>query len=97
MKRAILLVAVLAGCSPQVDVERIEPFVAAAGYYSILASATSPPPSPAPVQGDACPDCYGRGIVGDQTNMVKCQKCNGTGKLTTTCRSGTCSTRNTVR
>lgn len=94
MKRLLLLV-VFAGCSPQVDVDGIEPFVATAGYYSILASAT-PAPSPAPVQGDVCPACYGRGIVGDQTNMVKCQRCNGTGKLTT-CRSGTCSTRNTAR
>ena len=31
--------------------------------------------------GDECPDCLGRGMVGDGTIENKCSRCNGTGKI----------------
>jgi hypothetical protein len=39
------------------------------------------PPSPAPKPGDKCGNCDGRGFVGDGTVKVKCQPCDGTGKV----------------
>lgn len=39
------------------------------------------PPSPSPVS-NTCPNCKGRGYVGDGTVKVTCPVCNGTGKLT---------------
>lgn len=98
MKYLILLTALAVGCSPAApSPDEIQPFIAVVGTYSVLASSTTPAPPPQ-VQGDVCPACYGRGIVGDQTNMVTCQACKGTGKVvkhppvvvTQDCRSGTC-------
>jgi hypothetical protein len=40
-----------------------------------------PPPAPGPKPGDKCPNCEGRGYVGDGTVKVKCQPCGGTGKV----------------
>ena len=34
-----------------------------------------------PKPGDKCPNCDGRGYVGDGTVKVKCQPCNGTGRV----------------
>jgi DnaJ-class molecular chaperone len=31
--------------------------------------------------GSECPDCLGRGMVGDGTIENKCSRCNGTGKI----------------
>jgi RecJ-like exonuclease len=102
MRSLVLLVALAAGCTPQMDVESIEPFVAVAGYYSIMEVEQSKP-APPPVQGDVCPSCFGRGIVGDSVVMTKCLTCNGTGKLVkhppvvVGCKDGKCSTPNTAR
>ncbi len=40
------------------------------------------PPAPAPPADGKCRNCEGRGYVGDGTVKVKCQPCNGTGKVT---------------
>jgi DnaJ-class molecular chaperone len=39
------------------------------------------PPDAGPRPGDQCPNCDGRGYVGDGTVKVKCQPCDGTGKV----------------
>jgi len=39
------------------------------------------PPAPGPRPGDRCPNCDGRGYVGDGTVKVQCQPCEGTGKV----------------
>lgn len=40
-----------------------------------------PGPGPAPKPGDICPNCNGKGKVGDGTVFVTCQPCKGTGKV----------------
>jgi hypothetical protein len=39
------------------------------------------PPAPGPRPGDRCPNCDGRGYIGDGTVKVQCQPCEGTGKV----------------
>jgi hypothetical protein len=39
------------------------------------------PTPPAPKPGDRCGNCDGRGYVGDGRVQVKCQPCDGTGKV----------------
>lgn len=34
-----------------------------------------------PKPGDKCANCEGRGYVGDGTIKIKCQPCDGTGKV----------------
>jgi hypothetical protein len=46
-----------------------------------LRAEVAPPPAPGPKPGDKCPNCEGRGYVGDGTVKVKCQPCDGTGKV----------------
>lgn len=38
-------------------------------------------PDGKPKPGDTCPNCEGRGYVGDGRVQVKCQPCDGTGKV----------------
>jgi DnaJ-class molecular chaperone len=38
-------------------------------------------PDAKPKPGDRCPNCDGRGYVGDGTIKTKCQPCDGTGKV----------------
>jgi hypothetical protein len=38
-------------------------------------------PDDEPKPGDTCPNCEGRGYVGDGTVKVKCQPCGGGGKV----------------
>jgi hypothetical protein len=40
---------------------------------------TTPDDKPKP--GDKCPNCEGRGYVGDGRVQVKCQPCDGTGRV----------------
>ena len=46
-----------------------------------LRAEVAPPPAPKPKPGEPCPNCDGRGYVGDGTVKVKCQPCDGTGKV----------------
>ena len=46
-------------------------------------------PDGKPKPGDKCPNCEGRGYVGDGTVKVKCQPCNGGGKVLS-CPDGRC-------
>lgn len=62
------------------------------GQYEALAKAiiamhkaapkVAPKPAPAPApSGDVCPDCKGKGQLGDGRTMNTCPTCNGTGKV----------------
>lgn len=46
-------------------------------------------PDGKPKPGDPCPNCDGRGYVGDGTVKVQCQPCNGGGKVLA-CPDGRC-------
>lgn len=55
----------------------------------ILRATPAPGPAPKPKPGDKCSNCDGRGYVGDGVVKVKCEPCNGTGKVVA-CESGVC-------
>lgn len=83
--RALVLAAVmLAGCVPlsrQGPVLTAELAVMTARELVILSSAPAPPDDE-PQPGDTCPNCEGRGVVGDGNGIeVPCQPCNGGGKV----------------
>lgn len=46
-----------------------------------LRAAPGPAPDDKPKPGDKCGNCEGRGYVGDGTVKVKCQPCDGTGRV----------------
>ena len=46
-----------------------------------LRAAPDATPDDKPKPGSKCPNCDGRGYVGDGTVKVKCQPCDGTGKV----------------
>ncbi len=46
-----------------------------------LRAAPDATPDNKPKPGDKCPNCDGRGYVGDGTVKVKCQPCEGTGRV----------------
>ena len=46
-----------------------------------LRATPGPAPDDKPKPGDKCGNCEGRGYVGDGTVRVKCQPCDGTGRL----------------
>ena len=76
----------IAGCDPVDEKEYLDlTEKTQLGAYISLAVVTS---EPAPdggggklQVGDECPDCLGRGSVGDGTIENKCSRCNGTGKI----------------
>ncbi len=51
----------------------------ARGVVQLRAAPEVPDDKPKP--GDKCPNCEGRGYVGDGTVKVKCQPCDGTGRV----------------
>ena len=93
------VLAVLIGCNAPADTKVLEPFIAAAGQYSVMASSSPPPPQ---VVGGVCEACFGRGFVGDGVVKTKCLRCDGTGKkkatATPNCKDGSCQIpKSTVR
>jgi poly(3-hydroxybutyrate) depolymerase len=46
-----------------------------------LRAAPDATPDNKPKPGDKCPNCDGRGYVGDGTVKVNCQPCDGTGRV----------------
>ena len=46
-----------------------------------LRAAPDATPDDKPKPGDKCPNCDGRGYVGDGTVKVNCQPCEGTGRV----------------
>lgn len=97
----LTVLAVVVGCNAPADTRLLEPFIAVAGQYTMMACPAGPP---VPVVGDVCPACFGRGIVlMDGKTATKCQACDGTGKkktaaVTPGCKDGSCPTpKSTVR
>jgi len=79
----ILLLVVLAGCIATLPNDAtISADLAcelARGVVQLRAAPEVPDDKPKP--GDKCENCEGRGYVGDGTVKVKCQPCDGTGKV----------------
>ena len=72
---ALMFASLASGCVafPRRD---LQPFVSAAGAYSLMKSGSSAP-EPTP---KACANCRGAGKVGDGKVFVVCPVCKGTGK-----------------
>jgi hypothetical protein len=75
-------VVLMAGCVTTLpDDPTISADLAAETARAVMAMRREQPPAPAPQPGDKCSNCDGRGYVGDGTVKVKCQPCEGTGKV----------------
>jgi hypothetical protein len=73
--RLVALVA-LAGCVPGDD-PTITADIAVETACALASQADESPDDAAPKPGDPCPNCDGRGYVGDGTVRVTCQACGG--------------------
>lgn len=84
MRFGILLLLAFAGCMMTLP---SDPSISADLAVEIargvvqLRAAPDATPDDKPKPGDKCPNCDGRGYVGDGTVKVKCQPCDGTGKV----------------
>ena len=84
MRFLLVFVVVMAGCVatlPDDPTISADLAVETARAVMALRAEVDPPPAPGPRPGDKCPNCDGRGYVGDGTVKVKCQPCEGTGKV----------------
>ena len=84
MRFGILLLVAFAGCVmtlPNDPTISADLAVELARGVVQLRAAPDATPDDKPKPGDKCPNCEGRGYVGDGTVKVKCQPCNGTGKV----------------
>lgn len=83
MRYVVLLTVFLGGCAspsspfPLAEQQRLGAWIA---LHVSGEQAPAPAPTPAPPQGDTCPDCGGKGTLGDGVVSVKCTTCNGTGR-----------------
>jgi RecJ-like exonuclease len=81
---AILLTVAFAGCvltlpdDPTISADLAVEMARAKVQLQAAPDAT---PDDKPKPGDKCPNCEGRGYVGDGRVQVKCQPCDGTGKV----------------
>jgi hypothetical protein len=78
--------AVIVGCSPfdEKDYLDLNEKTQLGAYISLAVVTSTPEPDGGGGKlevGDSCPDCGGRGMVGDGTIESKCNRCNGTGKI----------------
>lgn len=85
MRLLILSLIALAGCIATLpDDATISADLAcelARGVVQLRAAPEVTPEDDKPKPGDKCPNCDGRGYVGDGTVKVKCQPCDGTGRV----------------
>ena len=71
------------GCSPE-SVFTLQDRTDLGAYlaYNIVLQEDIPDPDvPDGKPGDKCPECDGRGVIGDGTIEYKCNSCNGTGVI----------------
>lgn len=89
MKRLVLLVLLIVGLgceaidakpTDEVDLNYYRGVIAIAAASIDVVPDPNPGPGPKP-PSDVCPHCDGLGYVGDGTLRVKCQPCDGTGRL----------------
>lgn len=71
----VIMAVIAAGCSSR---DNLQPFVAVAGAYSLMAAGVGPTPSPAPPPEDGCTPgcrCEGTGIerTGDGLSTTDCR------------------------
>ena len=85
MRFGILLLLSFAGCvatlpsDPTISADlAVE---TARAIVQLRASRPDATPDGKPKPGDKCPNCEGRGYVGDGRVQVKCQPCDGTGRV----------------
>lgn len=84
MRFGILLLVAFAGCVltlPDDPTISADLAVEMARAKVQLQAAPGPAPDDKPKPGDKCPNCEGRGYVGDGRVQVKCQPCDGTGRV----------------
>lgn len=84
MRFGILLLLAFAGCVmtlPSDPTISADLSVELARGVVQLRAAPGTKPDDKPKPGGKCPNCDGRGYVGDGTVKVKCQPCDGTGKV----------------
>ena len=85
MRFLILLLVALAGCvatlpkDPTITADLACEL--ARGVVQLRAASPDATPDDKPKPGDKCPNCDGRGFVGDGRVQVKCQPCDGTGRV----------------
>ena len=78
----VLLLAFIASCKPAVIAV---PFTPNSTLFLAAVIAAAPPdsnPGPRPIDPTTCPNCDGKGWVGDGATRLKCTTCDGTGKIT---------------
>ena len=98
MRFLLILLVVLAGCVATLPHDAtISADLAAETARAIVEMRAAPQPEPGPKPGDTCPNCKGRGYVGDGTVKTKCLPCDGTGKVIASvlvvpsdCKDGSC-------
>lgn len=82
MRFLIVLLCVCAGCVATLPADAtLDADIGCEAARAIVASRKAPAPDPGPKPGDTCPNCKGKGYVGDGTVKTKCLPCDGTGKV----------------
>ncbi len=84
MRFLILSLIALAGCVATLpDDPTISADLACEVARAVVQLRAAPDATPdnKPKPGDKCPNCDGRGYVGDGTVKVNCQPCDGTGRV----------------
>ena len=83
MRFGILLMLAFAGCVLTLpdDATISADLAVEMARAKVQLSQPAPAPDNKPKPGDKCPNCDGRGYVGDGTVKVKCQPCDGTGRV----------------
>ena len=84
MRLLILSLIALAGCVATLpDDPTISADLACEVARAVVQLRAAPDATPddKPKPGDKCPNCDGRGYVGDGTVKVNCQPCDGTGRV----------------
>ena len=84
MRFLILSLIALAGCVATLpDDPTISADLACEVARAVVQLRAAPDATPddKPKPGDKCPNCDGRGYVGDGTVKVKCQPCEGPGRV----------------
>lgn len=82
MRWVVCFTVVLVGCVATLpDDPTITADLAVETARAIIESRKPDAPDDKPKPGDRCENCEGRGYVGDGRVKVKCQPCDGTGKV----------------
>lgn len=90
MRFLLCLCIVLVGCVATMPADdSLSADLAAETARMVILMRREIAPTPAPPSDGKCPNCEGRGYVGDGRVRVTCQPCGGTGKAKA-CPDGKC-------